>query len=576
MAGKQHQPHWLHRYGNNEGYQWRETQSPSGKVFSRPLGPVEFSFDADGRYYEGKADMNCLLEVQITSKLSRVDLRERLLLAWTRMRCRHLLLQARTCRENDDDPASTAILGMHFQVKIPRNVGHAIEDAGWHLIFLEDYYDEVDTKDFYAHCKNVGRIVDPEQSLSKLFVLPVKGVNGRTVLRLQFVMAHQISDGLCSYAWMNDFINILNESPDAMRQGIATSIRPESMAQHLPLPQEALYPKITGSIARQRWFWAITRMLRHVRKPLPVGFSNPLQRQQVAESAVPLSPVYKRVLDYTKTPVLNTFPSYIHISATSTARLSRICKSVKTSLGAGIYALAALIMMEFHERRYPDVPANGRDCFITGFPLNPRAFFNFHNEPDSMMLAFSDGIALPFLSSDLDLEGRLRLLARQAQRQLATYQKRARPTGDDATKQFLSSRGAGLVLANQYLFSLERAEVQTPAHLRSGLDVQGQYPARQNPTMQTCGVSSVGNREALVKGGLYDLDDPSKDFAADFTDMTSSVRAREGEFLVGIGGTKDGLFCVPSVDSTRLDPALVQAWCKRFETALDEESTARL
>ena len=92
--------------------------------------------------------------------------------------------------------------------------------------------------------------------------------------------------------------------------------------------------------------------------------------------------------------------------------------------------------------------------------------------------------------------------------------------------------------------------------------------------MQTCGVSSVGNREALLKGGVYDLNDPSKDLAADFVDMTSSVRAREGEFLVGIGGTKDGLFCVPSVDSTRLDPGLVREWCERFETVLDEETTA--
>lgn len=210
---------------------------------------------------------------------------------------------------------SIAILGLYFEVSIPRSVGEAIEDAGWHLVFLEDYYDQVDTRDFYAHCQNVGRVVDPESNLSKLFVLPIIEVNGRPVLRLQFILAHQISDGLCSYAWMNDFIKILNEPPDAMRQGIATSIRPEIMEQHLPLPQEALYPRVAGSAARQRWFWAITRMLRHVRKPLPVGFNNPLQRQQIRKGAVPLSPVYNQVLDYTKTPVLNTLPAYIHISA---------------------------------------------------------------------------------------------------------------------------------------------------------------------------------------------------------------------------------------------------------------------
>ncbi|EME49863.1 hypothetical protein DOTSEDRAFT_122199 [Dothistroma septosporum NZE10] len=536
MAGPQRSSHWLHRHGNAEGYRWRKSQTPSGDVFSRPLGPVEFSFDADGRYYEGRADMNCLLQVQIASKLSHVDLRERILLAWTRLRCQHLLLKAKTQREQDKDPQSTAILGLHFQVDVPRSVGHAIEDAGWHLVFLEDYYDQVDTKDFYAHCQNVRRIVDPESNLCKVFILPVIQDTGRATLRLQFIMAHQISDGLCSYAWMRAFIKILNESPDAMRQGIATSIRPEIMQQHLSLPQEALYPQISGNAARQRWFWVITRMLRHVRKPLPEGFSNPLQRKSIRKGAIPLSPVYKQVLDYTRTPVLNTLPAYIHIPARSTARLSRICKTVKTSLGAGIYALAALVMMEFHERRYPDIAPDGRACFITGFPLNPRAFFNCHNDPDSMMLAFSDGIALPFLPSELDLEGRLRLLARHAQRQLGSYQKRARPTGGDAAKQLLSSRSAGL----------------------------------------TCGVSSVGDREALVRGGVYDLNDPTKDFAADFLDMTSSVRAREGEFLVGIGGSKDGLFCVPSVDSTTLDPEMVREWCERFETILDEDSAPRL
>lgn len=106
-------------------------------------------------------------------------------------------------------------------------------------------------------------------------------------------------------------------------------------------------------------------------------------------------------------------------------------------------------MMELYEKLEPDVKLADRKCFITGFPLNPRAFFGFSTDPDSMMLAFSDGISLPFLSSDLSATGRLRLLARQAQRQLSAYQKRPKAAGDEATRQLLTSRGAGLVLANQ-------------------------------------------------------------------------------------------------------------------------------
>lgn len=117
--------------------------------------------------------------------------------------------------------------------------------------------------------------------------------------------------------------------------------------------------------------------------------------------------------------------------------------------------MVGVCMMEMYERQSPEIPLSERKVFIPGFPLNPRAFFGLNSEPDSMMLAFSDGIALPFLSARLSVAGRLKLLARQAQRQLSVYQKRlsnvaAAAAGEkDAKKQFLTSRGAGLVLANQ-------------------------------------------------------------------------------------------------------------------------------
>lgn len=117
--------------------------------------------------------------------------------------------------------------------------------------------------------------------------------------------------------------------------------------------------------------------------------------------------------------------------------------------------MVGVCMMEMYEKQSPEIPLHDRKVFIPGFPLNPRAFFGLNSEPDSMMLAFSDGIALPFLSARLSVAGRLKLLARQAQRQLSVYQKRlsnvaAAAAGEkDAKKQFLTSRGAGLVLANQ-------------------------------------------------------------------------------------------------------------------------------
>ena len=310
--------------------------------------------------------------------------------------------------------------------------------------------------------------------------------------------------------------------------------------------------------------------MRHVRTPLPVGFSNPLQRRDTRREPFSLSPTYHPALDYSKLPPLNTYELVARVSRRNLHRLQRLCREANASVGAGCFALVALIMMEMYETREPDVNLSERKCFIAGFPLDLRAFFNHRNEPDNLMLAFSDGIALSFLSASLNLEGRIRLLARQAHRQLASYQKRARPRGDEAKLQNLTSRGAGVVLANQYLFSIERSDAALPPERRLGVNPQGQYPPRYNPTAQTCGVSSVGRRDALLREGVFDLTDNSKDFVADLLANTASVRAREGEFLVGVGGTDDGLFAGVSIDITSIDPALVEKWCHRFEHVLDD------
>ncbi|KXT12737.1 hypothetical protein AC579_8914 [Pseudocercospora musae] len=560
---------WLQQYGNVEDYRWRRSRINGAEAYSRPIGLVEASFDADGRYYEGRADMNCELELAVKNELDRNEFRERVLLSWNLLRQRHLLLQSRTFQDRKSGTYTVSPSGMHFAVPLHDSPSRAIEDAGKHLVFVGDHYETIDHCDFYLHCLNGSRILDPSQALAKLFVLPPSQEPGRQVLRLVFIFGHEISDGLSAYSWMKDLIRILNEPLDKLKAETKETIRPQALRKRLPPPQEALYPSIPGSKARQRWFWAITRLLRHVRKPLPVGFDNPLRRR-LTRGPVSFSPVYDKVLDYTRTPPLNTVPVDIHLGVANVQRLHRICREAKSSIGAGVYALAALCMMEFYEEREPHVALEDRKCFITGFPLDPRAFFGKRPKADSMMLAFSDGIALPFLCSKLPVEGRLRLLARHAQRQLSAYQKRAKPKGEDATRQFLSSRGAGLVLANQYLYSHERADSILPESMRKGINLQGAYPPRPNPTSQTCGVSSIGNRDLLIRSGIYDIHNPEKDFAADFLNMKATVRARDNEFLLGISGTKEGLFSSPSIDMTSMDPVLVERWKDRFEHALDE------
>ncbi|SMY19997.1 unnamed protein product [Zymoseptoria tritici ST99CH_1A5] len=574
MSVSTHPPDWLRRYGNLQGYSWRPTTINGRSAFCRPLGLVEFSFDTDGRHYEGRADMNVCIKTELATTLSKADLRERILLAWTRLRNQHLLLRAKTIRDESD---SLAPQGLHFAVTVPESWQQARIEAEKQIVWLEDHYENIEWKDFSHHCQNVKRVVDPDVALAKVFVLPTENADGKRIQRFQFVGGHQIWDGLSSYVWMRDFVHCLNETSSNLQDQITTYIQPESIRQHLPLPQEALYPPIQGNIARQRWFWAITRILRHVRTPLPAGFENPLRQEGgVRKQAIRFEQKYAAVLDYSAVPPLNTTTLHVAIPSSSAKHLSALCRSTSTTLGAGIFALAALTMMEAHENSSSSSFSPQDRPFITGFPLNPRAFFNHHTDPNSMMLAFSDGISLPSLPSSLPFASRLRLLTRLAHRQLTSYQKRARPIGDAAKRQNLTSRGAGLVLANQYLYSLERCAAVLPTENRAfeGGSVQGAYPARPNSTTQTCGVSSVGRRDAIIGKGMYDVESivkqQGKDLVVDFRDMTASVRAREGEFLVGIGGAEGGLFAAVSIDGSVMDEGKVEAWKRRFETCLEE------
>nr|POF26118.1 hypothetical protein CFP56_22266 [Quercus suber] len=558
---------WLDDYGSSR-YRWQQASQNGREVFHRPIGRVETAFDADGRYHEGRADLTIDLSVEVKAQISDVAVREKILLAWCVLRNEHVLLKARSIIWTGH---SAAAGDYHFVIDIPGSAENAVEDAGRNAVFLEDRSQYVEPSKFSFHLQNTARVVDAAKCLARLFILPwVHLTDGRIDLQMMLVGGHMIMDGLTSMVWTRNLIDLLNMPTLALLQRLRTSILSLSIRRRLPLPQEALYPPILGSQARQRWWWLLTRILRHVRMPLRAGFSNPLARIE-RQKAISLPPIYETVLDYTKPPVLNAVPLSARTSHTGAMRLHRICRDSKVSIGAGCFALAALLMMEVYEQRCPEISLSQRKPFISGFPLNPRAFFNHHNEPDSLMLAFCDGIILPFLPSSLPLDGKLRLLARQAHRQLAAYQKRRRPMDEETAIGYMGSRGGARVLANQYLSSLERSAMFVPAHLRStAFNPQGQYPARPNTTAQTCGVSSVGRRDIFLKRNVYSLHDTSKDFVADYREYKAAVRPREGEFLIGIGGDEAGLWVNVSIDSSSIDPFWVQKWKTRFETILDE------
>ncbi|KAK0278084.1 hypothetical protein LTR35_009406 [Friedmanniomyces endolithicus] len=562
-------PCWLRHYAAKDDYEWRRVPSSHNAQstrFYRPLGLVESTFDSDGRYWEGRADLNVMLELEIRSTVDEAELRRRILLAWTCLRCQHWLLQAKalaskdmaaTLEESRDD--------VYFAIDVLSTVDNTIEEAGRHLVHLDEHYDKVDWRDFWLHCQNTPRVADPKIALAKMFVLPPEPrANSKSTSTLRFltVGAHHIWDGLTT-------------TPQQLKERLQTLLELGEVNSRLPLPQEALYPPLPGSRARQRWFWLLTRILRHVRTPLLAGFENPLQRRN-SLPPTPLYPAYAKALDYSRLPPLNTITCPVAIKQHPTRHLHRLCRGVKASIGAGCFALSALVMMEMYEKLQPNTPLEERKPSVSGFPLNPRAFFNHHVDPDSCMLAFCDGIILPFLPSCLPLDGRLRLLIRQAHRQLAAYQKRTRPAEAQAELQYMSSRGAGRVLANQYIASVERADQQLPQALRTGVNPQGEYAMNPNLSRQTCGVSSVGNRSSVIHSTMYDIQDEARvaeqeGFVADFRAIHAAVRAREGEFLVGIGGSDEGLWADVSIDASSIDMRLVEMWKERMESVLDED-----
>lgn len=562
------QSHWLERYANSH-HEWRSFRDDNGDVFwCRRQGIVECSFDADGRYNGGRADVTSLLRLKAVTSVSPEALRQRFVLAWTTLRLQHVLMRARAPLLVNESRKTEE---PHFQVPCFRNAEAAITDAKKWLSFVEDRPDrEVDDDEFHLHVINAARIVDPASSLSKLFILPPKHLeNGNVVLRFCLVAAHQITDGLTMRVWLESFLRLLNTPLSDLRASIESLCSESATAARLPKAQEDLYPPISGSLARRRWFWALSVVLRHVRKPLPSGFPNPLRREQPLSSSRSYPPIYADVLDYTSRPPLNTFIVRARVRQTALDRIVRLCRQAGASVGAGGFALVALIMMTLHQRRHP----GDERPFITGFPLNPRPFFNHTSPPDSMMLAFCDGILLPFLPSDLDLDGRFKLLVRHAQRQLSAFQKRARPEDASDPIGYMGSRGAGRVIAMNYITTSEREQLKLPEYRRKNTgQPQGELPARMNGSQQTCGVSSVG--KTTQRRGMYDLSRPvgkdDDDFVADWLGTLGSVRVRDGEFLCGIVGDEDGMDVGVSVDGNALDEEKAAEFKRLIETLFDE------
>lgn len=577
MAQQKEQDHWLNKYATNY-HSWKLFTSQSGRrCYKRPLGLVETSFDADGTYYGGRADMTALFTLAIQDTLPKKDFRRRIALAWTNIRLQHVLLMSKV--EDEQETGKK-----YFVIDIPKSQEEAIQEVEKNIVWLEDLYrdQDVDVEELYHHAINVGRIIEPSKFMSKFHVLPLqKQADGTTEIKFLVVMGHQISDGLSAYNWFSHFIRVLNMSSQEIEAEIALSIREEQMKQVLPLAQEDLYPPVAGNKARQRWFWAIIRVLRHVKKSFPPTFANPLYREQRLEKALAFEPKYDKLFDYSieKRPPMNTGHIIAALSPAVSRHLMQLCRSAKVSIGAGCFALAGISMMEIHEARYANIPEAERPAFAASFPLNPRAFFANPPAADSCMLAFSEGIVMPFLSSSLPIEGRFRLIAKHANRELRVYQKRLKgKSTEEGVVAGLDKHSPSRLLATGYLAQVERVNAKLPLERQTDVNPQGSLSPSIGKYGATCGVSSVGSIASFFKRGTYDLSNmEGKDMAADFRDLRIGVRARENEFLVGSSTNAEGVvgFGV-SYDMSAISQEAAEMWKGKIQGLLERGGGSRL
>jgi len=558
--------HWLARYANNY-HAWQKYVLDGDEVYRRPLGLVELGFHIDGES-GGRSDMFALIKLEIRHSLSREEFRRRILLAWTSLRLQHVLLMSRIY-ENEE-------LGrQEFAIDVPKSKEQILEETTKTLVWVDDHYSKVNGDNFLRHSLNVGRPINPEECTGKVFVLPLEELpNGNMNLEFCVSMAHIISDGMAAFNWWAHLIQLLNKPVTDLERDIDTFRTPKSIWSKLPPAQEDLYP-VAGNKARQRWFWAILRVIRHIRKPLPPTFTNPLVRENPLLEATSPPPTYSKVFDYSaeRKPMVNTYTYSFPLSAAGSKLVFNLSRSAGTSIGAGGFALVAMAMMELDETRRSSVPLVERQPFSTSFPLNPRQHFGHTAPPDNCMLQFCSGIILPFLPSNLPFEGRFKLLAKQAQRQMKIYQKRGKPSQGVAN---LEPGSPGRMLADGYLWKIENIQDKLHEKRKSDVNPQGQYPASASGIGPTCIISWLGSVEHLVGPGRGVLGDVNThDFVAEYRDIKMGVKARINEFFVGSSTVGEILGFQICHDGTGISEESAAMWEEKIKS-LVERRQARM
>jgi len=184
--------HWLDQYAS--GYHaWQSAvDEDSRPCFYRPLGLVERGFDLDGHGYEGRADINATLELDISTTCTLEQIKERILLAWTALRLHHVLLLSKAVFRQPFMRSAHEAPKRYYLVHFPESLKHAKTQARECLTFLEGTQVSFDLADFFHHAQNVARIVEPTKAMAELFIAPLSST-GQRKQRIKLLLVMGVS-----------------------------------------------------------------------------------------------------------------------------------------------------------------------------------------------------------------------------------------------------------------------------------------------------------------------------------------------------------------------------------------------
>ncbi|GAA5877567.1 hypothetical protein JCM8547_007733 [Rhodosporidiobolus lusitaniae] len=395
--------------GYAPGYRWTPRSHPlapdATSHYHRPLNLLEAKFD-QATQKKGQSDTF----VRLSLSLEGVEEQEggeeaflgRLVLAWAAARAKHPLLACMIHDAVGEEEVFPSVQPREFRYFLPASAEDALDGARTTFLVhdaeegksLEEAMDEVQSE-FVLNGERI--LLNQGACLARLVLVK----NGREKGELGFflVVSHVISDGLSVFKLVNELFTLSSSlslptspsppsfcslaehlakrghvspwpvTPDTL-SAWAVVLHEETLLSRLPLGNEEHYPVIPlpslasplsstppsslSNTARQRWYWAIHRVL------LKIRFDRFPTTLHVPRLPGPTPPVQAR-----------TRWERLRLSKEMSGRLLALCKRRGISPSMLLYSLISLSLSNLLSAAHPTEPYHP---VIIGFPFSLRPF----------------------------------------------------------------------------------------------------------------------------------------------------------------------------------------------------------